>query len=213
MKKTIIILLLVATAGLTKAQSVQLGLKANPIISFLQTETEGVKNNGAKLGFSYGLMLDGYFSDNYALASEFSISTMGGKFTQQDPNGSTETTYQLQYLEVPVALRLTTNPFGKIAYYGLFGFGTGFNLKARGDVETVDNNGVQTSKFEDRDLKNEVNFFRAALNMGAGIKYNLGGNTDAQLGITYSNGITDINSDDDVTLKLSYITINLGVFF
>ena len=69
MKKTIIILLLVATAGLTKAQSVQLGLKANPIISFLQTETEGVKNNGAKLGFSYGLMLDGYFSDNYALAS------------------------------------------------------------------------------------------------------------------------------------------------
>jgi hypothetical protein len=213
MKKLIVAFcLLIPTLG-TNAQGLQLGLKANPIISFLQPETEGVTNNGAKLGFSYGLMIDGYFSDNYALATEFSIASMSGKMSQVNGTGKDNLVYRLQYLEIPVALRLTASPMGKVSFYGLFGLGTGIRLKARGDKDQVDQQGVVSEVYKDKDLSESIGVFRAALNMGAGVKYSLGGNTAAQFGVTYSNGLNDINTTDQIKVKLSYVSINLGIFF
>jgi opacity protein-like surface antigen len=114
--------------------------------------------------------------------------------------------YRLQYVEVPLTLKLRTNEIGYITYWGQFGIVPGLNINAKGD-DTVDflygksdtgwgeTDRVSFSS-EDEDIKNDINIFRVGLLIGAGIEYSLSGNTAVLAGITYNNGFTDVLDGD-----------------
>ncbi|RZL43322.1 MAG: PorT family protein, partial [Pedobacter sp.] len=82
MKKTLFALLLTFTSTYLFAQdasSVRLGLTAHPNFGFLKVENG--KGNGLSTGFSYGLISDFEFAENYCFATGLTITTINGSGT------------------------------------------------------------------------------------------------------------------------------------
>ena len=73
MKKLLVTLALISIFSFSKAQQLQLGLRFNPQISWYNITNENqklyIENDAAKMGFSYGLMADVNFTENYAFSS------------------------------------------------------------------------------------------------------------------------------------------------
>src|SRR5690606_3021536 len=79
--------------------------------------TFGSINNGSKLGYTWGLMVDRYISDNYIIATGLQLNTSGGKIvtTRTTPDSAIGTVqaadfdYRFQFIEIPLALKLRTD--------------------------------------------------------------------------------------------------------
>lgn len=187
------------------------GLKVAPTLAWLKSETKSVENDGAKLGFAYGLMADYNFSKNYALGTGVEVSYRGGKSKQEvDILGTKQTFKQsltLQYIEIPVTMKLKTNEIGYITYFGKFGFAPGLNIKAKADNEV---NGV---KEEDVSVKSNINSFNLSFLAGIGAQYSLGGKTAVLMGITFNNGFLDIDDTEGTKATSSFLALDLGVMF
>jgi hypothetical protein len=215
-KRLVLLAIIFSFCSITYAQNFQLGLKASPLVGYFKTETQNYQNEGAKLGFSYGLLLDRNFTDNYALATEFSVTTIKGayQFDSAGVIGDYENT--TQYIEIPIALKLKTAEIGYFTYFGSFGLGNAFKIKAKQTSTVVDGN--VTTTVTDKDISSSTAFYRAALNIGIGTEYSLSGNTKFLAGLLFSNGFLDTakeenKNDPDFKLTSSYIALNLGVLF
>src|SRR5580765_1493502 len=95
-----------------------------------------IKKNGSYIGFCYGLLMDVKIPKNYAFSTGLIISYDGGKLNYLDsvkfntlPNTTyppgTDVEYRLQYVEIPVSIKLMTNQIGYITYFGQFGLNAG----------------------------------------------------------------------------------------
>ncbi len=89
MKKLTILFFTLAFAAATNAQDTKLhfGLKAAPSLAWLHSSTKDYDGNGSKFGFSYGLITEFNFSDNYAFATGLDVAYRGGK-TKHTISGS-----------------------------------------------------------------------------------------------------------------------------
>jgi len=224
MKKIFTVLLLVVLTNCAFAQYNQepyygfrLGLTAHPTIGWVKPETG--KSNGVNLGFSYGLLADFNFAENYSFSTGLTITTINGKSTELDPSpydaqyGAAGVTafdlkYMLQYVEIPLTLKLKTEKIGNVRWYGQFGLSNDFNIGARQDVELAGKKIVQ-----DISIKKDINFYRAGLIIGAGLEYDVAKSTSVTTGLTFNNGFTDISDDKSRSVRNHYIGINFGVFF
>lgn len=195
----------------------RLGLAAYPTIGWVKPETG--KSNGANLGFAYGLLADFNFAQNYSFSTGLTITTINGKSTEINPRpyytGSADGNptaydlkYMLQYVEIPLTLKLKTEKMGLIRWYGQFGLSNDFNIGARQDVEL---NGVAVA--DDLHVRKNINFYRAGLIIGGGLEYDIARSTSVTTGLTFNNGFTDISGDNNRSVRNHYVGINFGVFF
>lgn len=191
-------------------QKFHFGLKASPGLAWTRINADGVKQDGLRVGFTYGLMTDFSISTNYAFSTGIDISTRGGKYKVTVPNGSVSVDQKLQFIDIPIALKLKTKEIGYIKYYGLFGFNPGIVVKATKDVSSD----VAYIPNENK-VSNQSDFtvFNVGLLIGAGIEYNLGGNTSVTAGLHYNNGLIDIWDINKAQMKSDGLTLNLGIFF
>lgn len=221
MKKLFIVLLFTLLSSSLFAQQTpfynfRLGLTAHPTFGWLKPENG--KGDGLSLGFSYGLIGDFDFAENYSFSTGLTITTINGKSTEINPApyhaaGNTNILaynlkYKLQYIEVPLTLKLKTGKVGEQRYYGQFGLSNDFNIGAKQDVSL----GGQTIA-DNADIKKITNFYRAGLILGGGMEFNIDNHTSLTLGLTYNNGFTDISSDKNRTVRSHYVGLNFGVFF
>lgn len=222
MKKTLIGLLLMILTSAAFAQNnferdygFRLGLAAYPTIGWVKPQTG--KSNGANLGFAYGLMGDFNFAENYSFATGLTITTINGKSTEINPSPYATSTsnptaydlkYKLQYLEIPLTLKLKTEKIGLIRWYGQFGLSNDFNIGARQDVQLDGKNIV-----DNLSIKKDINFYRAGLIIGGGLEYDVARSTSVTTGLTFNNGFTDISGDNNRSVRNHYVAINFGVFF
>lgn len=222
MKRTFIGLLLLFFTGSAFAQDssspyygFRLGLTAHPTIGWVKPDIG--KSNGVSLGFSYGLIGDFNFTQNYSFATGLTITTINGKSTEVvtlGSNGGTpsqfenEIKYKLQYIEVPLTLKLKTVKINEVRYYGQFGLSNGFMIGAKQDFDLVGG-----TSGRDVNIKDDIKFYRAGLVIGAGAEFDVSGNTSITTGLTFNNGFTDITSSKNSTVKNHYVGINIGVFF
>ena len=224
MKRILLLLLIVtltnslfAQDGIRPDYGFRLGLTAHPTIGWIKPENG--KGNGVNLGFSYGLMADFNFAENYSFATGLTVTTINGKSTEINPspyyNPSVNTNptafdlkYMLQYLEVPLTLKLKTEKVGYARWYGQFGITNDFNIGAKQDVQLAGK-----SVASDLDIKDDINFYRAGLLIGGGVEYDVAKSTSIMVGLTYNNGFTDISDDKSRSVRNHYIGINFGVFF
>ncbi len=194
----------------------RLGLTAHP--NFGWVKPEDGKGNGVSLGFSYGLLADFNFAENYSFATGLTITTINGKSTEINPrlyhdnSNSTLTAYDLkykiQYLELPLTVKLKTNKIGDLTWYGQFGLSNNFKLSAKQDAESGGRSIV-----EDKNISNYTKFYRAGLILGAGGEFDIDNHTSLTVGLTYNNGFTNIVKNQNRLVKNHYIGINFGVFF
>lgn len=200
---------LFANAQTSEGNKVQLGFTTSPIFGWLTIpsgQTPEIKPNGMRTGFAYGVLADIPFSDNYYFSTALTVSTLNAKTTQPGINTAI---YKLQYLELPLTLKLKSDEVNNRKFYGQFGLNTGINIGSKQDImysnsTTPDEKGKDVSKL--------INTFRAGLLLGGGAEWKVGENMSVLTGLSYSNGFSDV-FDGEAKAKNSYIALNLGIFF
>ncbi|WP_017259953.1 porin family protein [Pedobacter arcticus] len=187
----------------------KLGITAHPNFGWLKSEIDGVKSDGLRAGFSYGIIGDFYFADNYAFTTGLKLTTINGQ-TQNEaaPDKGKQEIYKLQYIEIPAKIKLATGDINGLRFYGEFGLGNAFNVGAKQDVKGV--SGV--ANVEDQNIYKGTAFYRASLIIGGGTQFSIGEKTALDVGLSFNNGFTDIKKGNG-TIKSSYLGLNLAVYF
>jgi len=195
----------------------RLGLTAHPTFGWIKADNG--KGNGMGLGFSYGLIGDFNFAENYSFSTGLTVTTINGKSTEvnpapyYDPAIGTPTAYdikyRLQYLEIPLTVKLKTQKVGTVRWYGQFGLSNDFNIGAKQNVDQVGG----SLKLKDQNAKDVIKFYRAGLILGGGGEFDVAPHTSIMLGLTFNNGFTNISDTKNGTVKNHYLGLNFGVFF
>lgn len=254
MKKTFLLSLTTLVAALSvKAQEdskiddrkLRFGAYVAPTISWMRPTAStddknqfNVKSNGSKMGFTWGLMADYNFADNYAVVTGLQLNTTGGKILaerrDQTPSASVvekaDFDYKLNFLEIPVALKLRTDEIQGFRFFGQLGITTGFNIakKATYEVQYRDESQVaQTAEGDNVKLKGTLGIAPVMfqMNIGAGAEYPINKKLKAYAGIFFNNGFapdaTKPNNYDlnykgefrDANTRLNNVALRLGLFF
>lgn len=243
--KKVLVLFAAALIGLNSLQAqeaasnggVRFGLKLSPNMGWATSETKDLQVNGSGFGYTFGLLTEFPIGQtgNYRFATGINLNNIMAKWKQDfsylsEINGPTRTKElttdaNLQYLEIPLTVKLMTNEIGYMRYFAQVGFGAAFNIRAKADmlvpkyyaapaqayVETFE-------ELEKENISEDINIFKASLIVGGGLEYNFSGNTSLLAGITYNNGFTNIaNFDADAgkkaDLRAHYLELTLGLFF
>lgn len=223
MKKVIIGILFLIFTGQAYAQlntfrnyGFRLGLTAYPTFGIISAD-EG-KSNGTNLGFAYGLTGDFNFAEHYSFNTGLTITTINGKSTEinampyHEVVSSTapiayDLKYKMQYVEIPLILKLKTSKIGELKWFGQFGLSNGFKLKARQDAESLGK-----TLADDQNSAKWTRFYRAGLIIGGGAEFDVDGHTSLSAGLSFNNGLTAITTSENV-VRNHFVSLNLAVFF
>ncbi|WP_256001972.1 porin family protein [Pedobacter deserti] len=221
MKRIIVTCLTLFTTAFSYAQTAslpygfRLGLTAHPTVGWIKPQLG--KTGGVSIGFSYGLTGDFNFAQNYSFATALTITTVNGRSTEirtTEGGGATpvqtayDLKYMMQYIEVPLSIKLRTVKINDVRWYGQFGLSNGFKIGAKQDADISG-----SSEYRDLDVGKSTSFYRAGLLIGAGAEFDMGPQTSLTAGLSFNNGFTDITKSDNLKVRNHYIGINFGVLF
>lgn len=231
MKRTSILFLvltLIISQGFSQVKPFRFGVKIAPNLAWLSPDSKGYENDGAAIGFAWGFVADITLADNYFIKTGFNINYLNANLKYPHLKQISETPlvtqegylsrkYNLRYLDFPFIMKLRTNQFGKIAYFGEIGLSGAINLKATAkDDFTYTNNNVQSEE----DIDDEITSFMGSLVVGGGLEYFIDTSTSLFVCINFNNGLNNIlkgNNSLDQTLKqkanLNFFQLNIGVMF
>ncbi len=217
---TLLSLLVIAVTAVYSQQHIRLSFIADPSVNWMRTSSSSVANGKSTLGYDFGLNADCYFSDDerYSLSTGIQITNTGGelayhsgtsgfKFSGSSMSASPKIKYNLRYVEIPVSIKLKTDEFNRVYYWGLFGMSGMLNIGSKG----TSNDGVLNKT----NIGDEVNLFNLAMNVGVGFDYNLGGSNSISTGLIFQNGLTDVTTDNAFTDKtiINSLKLKIGLIF
>jgi hypothetical protein len=240
MKNITILTLGLLLTQLSFAQnSFRFGLKGASNFGWLSGTDKTIENDGTSVGFAYGLMGEYAINSTYGLHAELLLSQINSKFNltseQSFVNDISNTKisslnykYTIQYLEIPISMKLNTKEIGNLVYYGNFGFSPGFALNARASITSGDipqsikdldptDYRINDDEGDDFTLDNfddKVFLFRFPLIIGGGVEYRMAGSTSLQAGVRFANTFTDMFiKDKTADAKNNYFAVSVGVLF
>jgi hypothetical protein len=228
MKKAFLIISFALFTAAAFAQSsnskFHFGVKAQPALAWFRVDAPDeahVESDGLPFGFGYGLITDFGFTDRYSFSTGLEVAYRGGKTlssTTITSAGNTVTTtvktkYSLQFVELPLTLKLRTNEIGYMTYYFQVGVAPGYAIRTRGEIKVNDK--VYESN---KDVGSDINEFNLSMIIAAGAEYNISGNTSLLFGLTFNNGFLDIIDDDqysgqEVKGFSNYLALTVGIMF
>ena len=183
-----------------------------PAVSWLQPTASKsddgnyfVSSNGAKPGYTWGLMADYFFAPNYGIATGFNINTIGGNLINSATSKLDTTTantvkyanfdYTLQFIEIPLALKLQSDPLSAkgLRIFGQIGLTLAINIGRKIDytVNYNDNNGlpaVASGNNEKLEGTLAVPPVMIQMNLGAGLEYPIRQKLAFYFGLFFNNG-------------------------
>jgi len=219
----VIILLLVATTARSNAQDFEFGVHADPLITWMSSNSSEYNGEGVKPGFSLGLNVLHYFANNYAFSSGIGFITAGGRLSATQPHtmvfsnftqvvaAGDEMVYNLRYLNIPAGFRLRTNQIGYLTLFTDLGLDIRVLLKS-----TVD---IPQNLISKENAKTEVRTMNLGWHITAGLEYELGIRTSLVAGLGFDEDFFDVTKDlSDVFQPkdksgLRMLRIRLGVKF
>lgn len=249
MKNFFLTLLIVSATIFSFSQEVspttskfQFGLKGGMNIGWINTVSNNLVSQSPKISFSYGVMGDYFFAENYALSAELTLSTYKGGIGLSDkqtfindqlnnPKPSSENLileYTTQYVELPISLKFRTKEIGYIRYWGQFGLSPGFLTASRvslsGDVpeaikaikgyDSYRTNEAEGDPFTKNAFDDQVFIIRTGLIIGGGIQYALPGNVSLYSGIRYDNGFINMFlKHKESNAKNNAVSLSVGILF
>ena len=185
--------------------SLQLGLGLSTNRVDADTDTVGFNTNGAGGRISFGPLFDIPFGQNYYFTTGllYTPKRTGLSANVEGTNENIEETYSLQYLQVPLALKLYTGEVAidKRLYFQLGGLiDININENPQDDAIYIEN----------------FNTFDASLLLGAGVEFKVGTNTMVYSGFTYQRGLGNtidetIPLDGQLNIKNDLISLVVGV--
>lgn len=221
MFKTLIALILTANfAVAVSAQSaatsnLRFGFQASFLsFSWLSTdETTAASAGSALWGMKLGVLGEKSFADNYSFTFGlgFQFNT-GGRILFEDSSriwtnstyaANTATLapkarakYNLQFLEIPLGLKMRTAEFGRIRYFAEPNLAIAIRTQARGTIET-------NMTYEKINISEAAAAAMLSWGIGAGAEYSISGNTALVVGIYYSRGFTDVTKDSGTAYRFN----------
>ena len=220
--KIILVIGLIFVPVILKAQQViSFGIHADPVISWFSTDISTVKNDGARPGFNFGLTFNNYFTKNYSFSTGITLMHTSGRLMSSDTTllrftNSTvkvlpgkQVIYKIQYLAVPLGLKLQTNQIGYITFFSDLGFVPKIAISRRADIPSLNMSG--------ENALNELRIINLSYHITGGFEYSLGGSTALVFGIDFDNNFLDITKDegkkpkDIVSQKI--LSFRFGVIF
>ncbi len=186
---------------------VSLGISFSPNISWMRYGDEEGFSSTAGMGFSYGLLADFavaesyYFSTGLLINQLWSSTSIAGTVLPEYNSLPGKLQYRLQYVEVPLAVKLKSAQRYHRSYYGKFGFTAGVKISGKERVNNESN----------RQNIAQANLFRLGLQIGGGVEWQLDHNLRMMTGLTFNNGFTNTMSLAEP--KNSYLSLDFGFFF
>jgi hypothetical protein len=229
------------------ANRIRFGAYLAPTISWMRPTAAkdggfSVKSDGSKIGFMYGLMAEYYFARNYAVVSGLQVNSTGGKMISTNTSpavpsqiqvNKADFDYRLQYLEIPIALKLRTDDIAGFRFFGQLGATLGFNIGKKASYTVNYYDGAKDTSVSESKVKVEGTLRAIApimlqMNIGAGAEYPISNKLTAYLGLFFNNGFapdaTAPNKFDNTALgykgeftdgktRLNNFSIRVGLFF
>lgn len=211
MKKIVMLAFIFLTVQTIYAQGdIRFGFQMSPSVSWLTTDHSKINSSGPNIGLKLGLNGEYYFRDNYAVTSGIGfhfnaggtlLHQYGGNYwTKTDlPTGldtmsnDVKLKYSVQYVEVPIGLKMRTKEFGFLRYFLDPAITLGFKTQARGRITDSGKVGDEDEKF---DIRQEVNGLNVSWGLTGGAEYNLGENSTLVFGAGFQIGFTDFTDDN-----------------
>ena len=218
MTRIVVSILLVSATIALKGQGVtKFSVHVDPQFAWFGSDENHIQNSASVFHAQYGLQMDRYFEKNYAFILGFGVNNLGGNLFYTDSTsfiskGDTlwfepgQTVKQkLQYLDIPLGLKLKTEELGYVTFFLQLGFNPMINI---GALATSDD-----GTYDKENIRESVHVFNLGYHAGIGIEYRLGGSTALIGGVRWTSGLTDVTSNDDATITIKAISIHLGVLF
>jgi len=210
------------------------GIMINPFVAWSNANVDDptknkVTSSGAQIGFAYGLLGEFFFNNNYGISLNPRVSSYNSDFQyypdiKNSPDASVDRNVSLQYIDVPICLKMRTNEVGYMKYFAQVGLMPGVKLAAKADIDTA-YNATTHGTVKGLNVTNDVNLFMMSFVIGIGAEYALGGTTAIVGSITWNNGFTNVwaKKDDNFTSNPpvfsnfnsppSNISLNIGIKF
>lgn len=202
------VFLLIILNNDAEAQSdIQISLKLSPTITFNRfeslTDTLTIEKLRDDTRATFGLVMDFGFAESYYFSTGLLYSIRKVSFYAIVPPQQMESEqYQLEYLEIPVTLKLYTDNIGvdsKIYFQPGFTFDILTNWKGIGATDN---------------RINDFKFFDSSFYVGAGWDKQFAKTNSFFVGLFYQRGLVNVlNDNPEVTLKNDLLGLDLGVRF
>jgi hypothetical protein len=196
---TLSVIVLLTIAGRGISQELSFSVHADPIISWMGSNSSEYKNEGVKAGFSLGLNVLYYLNDNIAASSGIAFLNAGGRQSATEPHtmvfnnftqmvaAGDEMKYDLKYLNLPLGIRLQTDQMNYLTYFTDLGFDVRMLLKSSVDILADDIN--------NENAKNEVYGINAGWHIYAGVEYELNMDLTVLAALGYDQDFFDVTKD------------------
>ena len=214
----LIIALMVSLQAVNGQSKIRFNVHFDPQFAWLSSsDHDKIDPAGSIFHMQAGIQMDYFFEENYAFVLGFGINNLGGNLIYSDsvvyrndiqaviiePGQSVK--MNLQYLDIPLGLKLKTEELGYATFFLQVGFNPMFNINAH--ISSKD--GVYDKEY----IKDSVNTFCLGYHVGAGIEYRLGGNTAAIGGVRWTSGLTNVTENDGTNISPNALSIHLGILF
>lgn len=215
MKKTCLFILGLALSFGAAAQS-KIGIKLSPTLSTYRIDYAGkdlaFSSDGVGGRFVFGPVYDHFISDNYSFSTGLLYAPKRVAFQIREAGNpgniltNRSESYNLQYLQVPLTLKLFTNELA---------LDTRLFFQLGGIVEVKIN---EKPNVEENPTITRFQFFDAGLHLGAGVEHRLGYNTILFGGFFYNRGLINAVSKtvervEGLKINNDILGLDLGVKF
>lgn len=231
MKKLILVMLLFCLLPSLQAQNkaFQFGFKVGPNLGWIKPDAEGYDRQGVDPGFAWGFVAEVFLMENYSLNTGFDVIYLNGSFSYPhllfapasaggSIKGVLNREFRTKYIQIPIMLKMKTNDFGRIRYYGQVGFGLAFLADAKSNDKFYSQGLLIEEK--NPEIEKQLRFTRESLILGAGMEFNLGGSTFLTTGLKFDNNFIDILKDQNTLDPAvehkgisNFIELQIGLLF
>jgi len=219
MKRSIIILMILSLSIIGRGQSLKLGFQASPQFSWMKSSNTSIVNEQGRAGIKYGLEADillfgipryclntGLFITNHSFKAKYNLEN---PISLNDLSLATPVSiqYKLNYIEIPLNIKLRSDQFYRLTYWGQFGITNLINISATATSSD--------SKLDGSNVSESIGLYNMGMLMGGGVEYDVGGNTALNFGIQYTNYFIDATTIRNLNEKTTINTLRLviGVMF
>lgn len=219
-------MLLISSGLFAQYKPVLFGLRMGGNLDWMKPDAEQYEGEGVKAGFSWGFMSDFFIMENYSILTGFNVQYLNGKisYPHQEMAGGDIVSgllirnYNLQYIQIPVVLKMQAEISESLRLFGKIGLGTAFRLRAKAeDVFPADK---VSAKVTTKDISDEITPIRESFLIGGGAIFTLKGSTALVMDLTFDNGFVDIlkgnnavNTDVNHKAVMNLVEVGVGIVF
>ena len=210
-------LILGAFISIYAQNPIKFSVQVDPQFAWFNSDDNAVKPNGSIFHMQVGLQMDYFFAENYAFALGVGINNLGGNLLYSDstefsskgeallvePGQSVK--MNLQYIDIPIGLKLKTEELGYATFFLQLGFNPMININSKASTDD--------GAMDKEDIRENIHLFNLGYHAGIGLEYQLGGSTALVGGLRWSAGLTDVSDNDRANVKTNALTIHIGVLF